>query len=163
MVIKKAKKGDKVQVEYTGKLKDGTVFDSSKGKQPLCFTLGSGQVIPGFDKALDGMKLNEQKSFTLSVAEAYGPANKELIKDFPRDKLPKQPEPKEGMMLALQTPDGRQIPARIQKVTKDKVTIDLNHPLAGKELIFEVKLVGINLPEDNCGGDCSCCSDCGGH
>jgi len=170
-MAEKVKKGDKVKIEYTGKLADGAVFDSSEGKAPLCFEVGSGKVIPGFDKAVEGMKLDEKKTFTLPVDKAYGPARPELAQEVPRDKLPKEPEPKEGMMLVMQTPDGRQMPAKITKVADDKVTIDLNHPLAGKELTFEIKVVGINEPEeekeeaekekDSGCSECSSCSGCG--
>jgi FKBP-type peptidyl-prolyl cis-trans isomerase 2 len=144
----KVKKGDKVKINYTGKLEDGKVFDSSEGREPLEFEVGSGKVIPGFDKAVEGMDLNEEKTFTLKSEEAYGPVRKEMVQEFPRDKLPKEPEPKEGMMLLLTAPDGRQMPAKIVKVSEDKVSVDLNHPLAGKDLTFEVKVVGVNEPEE---------------
>ena len=164
------KKGDKVKVEYTGKLEDGTVFDSSEGKAPLCFEVGAQQVIPGFEKADEGMKKDEEKEFTLKVDEAYGPVKEEMVQEIPRDKLPAEPEPKEGMMLMMQAPTGQQIPAKITKVADDKVTIDINHPLAGKELTFSVKVVGVNDPEeakdekkddDGCKpDDCSSCCGC---
>ncbi len=161
------KKGDKVKIEYTSKLADGTVFDTSKGKAPLTFEVGAKQVIPGFDKAVEGMNVDEEKTFTIKSEEAYGPVREELKQEVPKDKLPKEQEPQVGMMLLMQAPDGNQIPARITKVTKDKVTIDINHPLAGKDLTFEVKVVGNNEPassedkkEDEC-GDCSSCCGCG--
>ncbi len=173
----KVKKGDKVKIEYTGKLEDGKVFDTSEGRAPLEFEAGAGKVIPGFDKAVEGMELNEEKTFSIKSEEAYGPVRKELVQEFPRDKLPEKPEPEVGMMLALQGPDGRQIPAKITKVESDKVTIDINHPLAGKDLTFEIKVVGINEPsaekeetkeedkedkkEDSEGG-CDSCDSCPG-
>ena len=139
------KKGDRVTLEYTGTLEDGTVFDSSKNhKKPLEFEVGSGQVIPGFDKAVMGMKKGEKKKFTLQPSEAYGDRNSELTQIVPRTQLPKGHEPKAGMMLAVGTPDGRQVPATITKVTADNVTLDMNHPLAGKALTFDIKLVGIS-------------------
>ncbi len=144
----KIKKGDKVKVEYTGKLKDGTVFDTSEGKAPLSFEIGAKQVIPGFEKAIEGMKVGEDKEFTLSVEEGYGPIKAELQQEIPRDKLPEKPEPKQGMMLLMKAPTGQQIPARIVKVADGKVTIDINHPLAGKELTFTVKVTGVNEPEE---------------
>ena len=163
----KVKKGDKVKVEYTGKFKDGSVFDSSQGRSPLCFEAGSGQVVPGFDKNIVGMGLNQEKTFTIQPAEAYGKVRAELVQEVPRNKLPQKPEPEVGMMLVMRAPTGQQIPARITKVVDGKVTIDINHPLAGKELTFTVKVVGINGPEeekDNSGCDCGeSCSDCGGH
>jgi len=140
-----AKKGDKVTLEYTGTLDDGTVFDSSeKHKNPLKFEVGSGQVIPGFDKAVTGMKKGEEKKFTLQPSEAYGDRNPKLTQIVPRSQLPKGHEPKKGMMLAVGTPDGRQIPATITEVTADNVTLDMNHPLAGKALTFKIKVVGIS-------------------
>ena len=142
------KKGDKVKVAYTGKLEDGNVFDSSEDRAPLSFEVGANQVIPGFDKAIEGMKKDEEKTFTLSVDEAYGPVKEELVQEFPRDKLPDKPEPKEGMMLIMQAPTGQQIPAKIIEVNDGTVKIDINHPLAGKALTFEIKVVGINEPED---------------
>jgi peptidylprolyl isomerase len=157
------KKGDKVKVEYTGKLEDGSVFDSSEGKAPLCFEVGSKQVIPGFDSAIEGMKKDEEKTVEIKCADAYGEANDELKQEIPRDKLPAEPEPKEGMMLVMQAPTGQQVPAKIVKVEEDKVTIDINHPLAGKDLTFTVKVVGINEPEDEKDEEgCSDCSDCSG-
>jgi peptidylprolyl isomerase len=142
------KKGDKVKIEYTGKLTDGSVFDSSEGRAPLCFEVGAKQVIPGFDNAVEGMKMDEEKEFTLKVDEAYGPIKAELVQEVPRDKLPEKPEPEVGMMLMMQAPTGQQIPAKITKIADDKVTIDINHPLAGKDLTFTVKVVGVNEPEE---------------
>lgn len=144
----KIKKGDKVKIEYTGKLKDGKVFDTSEGKGPLSFEIGAKQVIPGFENNVEGMKKGEEKEFTLSADEAYGPVRAELSQEVPRDKLPPEPEPQEGMMLLMKAPTGQQIPARITKVADGKVTIDLNHPLAGRELTFTVKVVGVNEPEE---------------
>ncbi|GJL77525.1 MAG: peptidyl-prolyl cis-trans isomerase [Nitrospinaceae bacterium] len=139
------KKGDKVTLEYKGTLDDGTVFDSSeKHKTPLEFEVGSGKVIPGFDQAVMGMKKGEEKKFTLQPSEAYGDRNPQLTQIVPREQLPKGHEPKAGMMLAVGTPDGRQIPATITEVTADNVTLDMNHPLAGKALTFNIKLVKIS-------------------
>lgn len=152
------KPGDKVKVHYTGKLNDGTVFDSSAGKNPLSFTVGKGQVIPGFEKGVTNLKLNEFKTIAIPAAEAYGPARKELVVELPRTQLPAKPEPKAGMGLMLRDPQGRQLPAKITEVKTDKVVLDLNHPLAGKDLTFEVKVVGINEPDDKeeDSGDCCC-------
>ena len=158
--MNEVKKGDKVKVEYTGKFKDGSVFDSSKGRPPLCFEAGSGQVVPGFDKNIVGMGLNKEKTFTIQPAEAYGNVRAELVQEVPCDKLPPKPEPEVGMMLVMRAPTGQQIPARITKVTDGKVTIDINHPLAGKELTFTVKVVGINGPEEKKECNEESCSDC---
>jgi len=135
------KKGDKVKVDYTGKLDDGTVFDTSDGKQPLEFEVGAGMVIKGFDEAVVGMKKGEEKEIKLKPEDAYGEPKKDLLKKIPKEQLPKEPEPKAGMALMLSTPDGKQFPAKITEVGKDDVTIDLNHPLAGKNLNFKIKIV----------------------
>ncbi len=138
------KKGDKIKVDYTGTLDDGTVFDSSEGKQPLEFEVGAGNIIKGFDSAVIGMEKGEEKEIKIPPAEAYGDSNPELIKKFPRDKLPSDKEPKQGMMLVLGTPDGKKIPAKIAEVNEKEVTLDLNHPLAGKALNFKIKIVEIS-------------------
>ncbi|MFH1275690.1 MAG: peptidylprolyl isomerase [Candidatus Woesearchaeota archaeon] len=149
MVVKKevkksnlVKKGDKVKIEYEGKLEDGTVFDASErhGK-PLEFEVGSGQVIKGFDQAVEGMKANEEKEITIKPEEGYGQPNPDLLKKIPREQLPKDQEPQAGMVLALGTPDGRKFPAIITEVNDKEITVDLNHPLAGKTLKFKVKVV----------------------
>jgi len=137
------KKGDKIKVEYTGTLDDGKVFDSSEGKPPLEFEVGARKIIKGFDEAVIGMKKGEEKEIKLEPKDAYGDLNPTLVKKVPRDKIPKEPEPKPGMILALGTPDGQQIPARITEVSDTDVTIDLNHPLAGKTLTFKIKVVDI--------------------
>ena len=139
------KKGDKVSLHYTGTLEDGRVFDSSKKRnEPLKFTAGSGQVIPGFDQAVVGMKKGEEKKFTLQPADAYGERKPEMTQTVPRKHLPQDHEPKPGMMLVMGTPDGRQVPATITAVTPENVTLDLNHPLAGKALTFDIQIVEIS-------------------
>ena len=138
------KKGDKVRVDYTGTFDDGTVFDASeKQGQPLEFEVGSGQVIKGFDDAVVGMKKGEEKKIVIPAKEAYGEVRAELHKKVPRQQLPQDQEPKVGMILAVGLPNGQQFPARIVAVTKDDVTIDLNHPLAGKRLHFKIKVVNV--------------------
>jgi len=139
------KKGDKIKVEYTGTFDDGKVFDSSeKHGKPLEFEVGASQVIKGFDEAVIGMEKDEEKEVKIPSAEAYGQQKPELVKKVPRDKLPKEPEPKPGMVLAVGAPNGQQIPAMIKEVTETEITIDLNHPLAGKNLNFKLKIVEIN-------------------
>ena len=141
MVIKK---GNKVKVEYTGTLKDGTVFDSSEKHQaPLEFEAGAGQVIKGFDQAIIGMEKGEEKDIVIPPEEAYGDHNPQLVQKVPMEKLPKDKELKPGMMLGVSMPNGMQIPAKITEVTKEEATIDLNHPLAGKELHFHIKIIDI--------------------
>jgi len=141
-----AKEGDTVKVEYEGKLEDGTVFDSSEkhGGKPLEFQIGSKKVIPGFEKAVIGMEKGEEKEIKLKPAEAYGDPNPQLVKKIPRDKLPTDKELKPGMMLSIGLPTGQQIPARITEVGDKEVTIDLNHPLAGKNLNFKLKVMEIS-------------------
>ena len=144
MVIKK---GDKIKVEYTGTLDDGKVFDSSKHGEhshPLEFEVGSGQIIPGFDKAVVGMKKGEEKEIKLKPEEAYGMPNPKMVQKVPRDKFPAEKEPKPGMLIGLGTPDGKQIPAKIVEVNDKEITLDLNHPLAGKTLKFKIKIVEAN-------------------
>lgn len=136
--------GDKVKVEYKGTLDDGTVFDSSEAHgEPLEFEVGTGQIIPGFEEAIMGMEEGEEKEFRLEPSEAYGEHNPQLVKAVPRDKMPLDEEPETGMMLLTELPNGAKIPAVITDLTKEEVTIDLNHPLAGKTLTFEIKVIGI--------------------
>ncbi|MBW2981615.1 peptidylprolyl isomerase [Candidatus Woesearchaeota archaeon] len=141
--MSKVKKGDKIKVDYTGKLDDGTVFDTSEGKAPLEFEAGAGKIIKGFDNAVMGMEVGEEKEVKIEPKDAYGDPNPNMMKKIPRDKLPPEPAPKEGMMLALKTPDGKQFPAKITEVNDKEITIDLNHPLAGKTLNFKIKVVDI--------------------
>ncbi len=139
--------GDAVTLHYKGTLGDGQTFDSSEGRTPLTFTAGENQVIPGFDTAVMGMKIGDKKVFTILTEEAYGPIRAELMKEFPRANLPEGMEPKVGMPLAMQGPQGQSIPVTIVKVTPENVTIDLNHPLAGKDLTFDIEIVAINDPQ----------------
>jgi FKBP-type peptidyl-prolyl cis-trans isomerase 2 len=139
------KNGDKVKVDYTGSFDDGTVFDdSSKHGAPLEFEVGAGMIIPGFEKACLGMKKGEEKNIHLEPCDAYGDINPEAVKKIPREHLPKGQEPQAGMILVINLPNGVQIPARIVEVTDKEVSIDLNHPLAGKCLNFKFKVVDIN-------------------
>jgi peptidylprolyl isomerase len=137
------KNGDTVRVQYIGTFKDGTVFDRSKDGQPLSFVVGSGQVIPGFEKAVAGMRLNEGKKITIPAAEAYGQKQKEMIREYPRASLPANINPEKGMVLNMKDKEGRIMPATIVDVNKEKVVLDLNHPLSGKDLCFDIKVVGI--------------------
>ena len=139
-----AKNGNTVQVHYTGKLADGTVFDSSAGRDPLEFTIGSGQLIPGFDEAVKGMKVGEKKTVTIPANEAYGPRRDDMIMEVPREKLPSDINPEVGMMLESTGKDGGRIIFTIINVSDNNtVTLDANHPLAGKDLTFEIELVKI--------------------
>ncbi|MEF8879319.1 MAG: peptidylprolyl isomerase [Candidatus Thermoplasmatota archaeon] len=138
------KKGDKVKVEYTGRLEDGTVFDSSDNHdQPLEFTAGGGQVIKGFDEAVIGMEKGEKKEITLEPEEAYGEHQPDLIKKMPRENFNVDQEIEPGMTFIMKLPDGRQIPATIKDTGEENVTIDLNPPLAGKTLTFDIKILDV--------------------
>jgi len=136
-------KGSKIKVHYTGTLEDGAVFDSSEGNEPLEFEVGAGQLISGFDTAVIGMKQGEEKTVKIPPEQAYGNHEEGLTKKIPRESLPKERDPEVGMVLGLSTPDGQQIPTRIIEVTPTDVTIDLNHPLAGKTLNFKIRIVEI--------------------
>ena len=137
------KNGSKVKVHYTGSFEDGNVFDTSEGKDPLEFEVGSGKLIKGFDTALIGMKEGEEKEVTLKPEEAYGEKHDNLVQEVPKDALKGQFDPKEGMQLMLKAPDGHQMVATIVKVGDEKLTIDMNHPLAGKTLKFKLKVVNV--------------------
>lgn len=134
--------GKSVKVDYTLKV-DGKVVDSSKGRQPLQFKAGSHEVVPGFEKAVMGMKVGEKKSFKLSPEEGYGAQNPKAIQDVPRKELPADLTPKAGMTLYAQAKDGQRFPVRIVEVKKDVVVMDFNHPLAGKTLDFDVEVLDI--------------------
>jgi peptidylprolyl isomerase len=138
-----AKKGDSVKIHYTGRLDDGTVFDSSREREPLEFTLGAGMVIPGFDDAITGMKVGEEKSTSIPVDEAYGPRRDDLLISVPTERLPDDMEPQVGQQLQMQTGDGQTFVAAVTRVGEDEVVLDANHPLAGKDLTFDIELVEI--------------------
>ena len=139
-----AKAGDTVQVQYTGKLSDGTVFDTSVGKDPLEFKLGSGQIIAGFDKAVTGMHVGDKKTVTIPAADAYGARRPDLVVEVPMSQLPGDIKPQVGMQLESTQKDGSTLVVTITRVTDNtSVTIDANHPLAGQDLTFEIELLKI--------------------
>jgi peptidylprolyl isomerase len=141
--MSQAKSGDTVRIHYTGKLRNGTQFDSSEGRDPLEFSLGSGQVIPGFDRAVDGMSIGDSKTVTIPPEEAYGPKHEQLVQDVPKTALPADLSPEVGMRLQSRAPDGRTLQLVVTDVADDTITVDGNHPLAGEELTFDIKLVAI--------------------
>ena len=138
-----AKNGDKVKIHYTGKLKDETVFDSSVEREPLEFTVGDGKIIPGFDNAVVGMNPGESKTVTISPDMAYGPHREELVVDVERERVPNNLDLKVGGFVQIRQRDGGVIQAKVTDVSESKVTLDANHPLAGKDLTFDIKLVEI--------------------
>jgi peptidylprolyl isomerase len=135
--------GDTVKVDYTLKLADGTVFDTSVGKTPFQFTLGQNQVIPGFEKAVIGMKVGNSKTVTILAADAYGPRNEGMVQVVPKTQLPAGSDPKVGMQLQGSNPNGSSTVFTIIKVDDTTVTLDGNSALAGKDLTFDIKLLDI--------------------
>lgn len=138
-----AGKGDAVKVHYTGRLLDGTVFDSSEGRSPLGFTLGDGNMIKGFDAAVYGMSIGDQKSVTIPCAEAYGEKREDMMLDIPMNQVPPSIKPEVGMELSLQNQMGQPMPVKVVYVDEEKITLDANHQLAGEDLIFDITLVEI--------------------
>lgn len=143
------KKGDRVAVEYVGKFESGEVFDSSNHgdhSHPLIFVAGDGEVIPGFDNSVIGMHEGQSKEVTIKPADGYGEVDPRLQQEIPKNNfnLPRNQQPQVGMQLMMSAPDGQRIPALVVAVGKENVTLDFNHPLAGKTIIFSLKIVGIN-------------------
>jgi len=135
--------GNKVKIHYTGTLENGSQFDSSEGREPLAFELGSGQVIPGFDKAVEGMTVGESKSVSIAPEDAYGPRNEQAIQEVPKSALPENLVPVEGMTLQAQNQNQQPVQLTVTEVGEETITVDANHPLAGKTLNFEISLVEI--------------------
>lgn len=142
--MKQAQAGDTVQVHYKGTLPDGQLFDSSEGRDPLAFQLGSGQVIKGFDDGVTGMSIGDKKTIHIPNAEAYGPVNEDMVVHFERAQIPADIPLEIGGTLNMHQDGGQVIPVVIREVTEEHVVLDANHPLAGQDLIFELELVGIN-------------------
>lgn len=138
-----AKSGDNVKVHYTGSLEDGTRFDSSMNREPLQFTLGEGNVIAGFEQAVIGMSPGETKTVTVPSEQAYGPRHEEAVQEFPRSAVPEHIDLQIGLQLQAQDSTGQPIILTVASMTEDTVTLDANHPLAGKDLIFELELVEV--------------------
>jgi len=138
-----AKNGDSVSIHYTGKLSDGKIFDSSEGKEPLSFTLGSNQVISGFEEAALGMMVGESKTVTIPKEKAYGVYDTEKVIQFPKERIPVDVETEVGMQVKLQNQDGQEIVVRVTEVSEEHVILDANPPLAGKDLTFDIELIAI--------------------
>ena len=141
--MSQAKSGDTVKIHYTGTLDDGTEFDSSAGRDPLEFEIGSGQVIPGFDKAVEGMTVGDKQSVRIEATDAYGDRHEQLVQTVPKSALPEEIEPAVGMALQSQSPDGQVMNLTVTEVTDDAITVDANHPLAGQALTFDIELVAV--------------------
>jgi len=141
--MSEATKGHRVHVHYTGKLDDESVFDSSDGRDPLTFELGKGQVVPGFERAVFGMKVGEKKTVTIPSQEAYGPRVEQLVFTTPRENLPQGYDPKVGEMLRLEGRDGQRIDVMVTHADESVVRMDGNHPLAGHDLTFDIELVRV--------------------
>ena len=138
-----AKAGDTVRIHYTGTLNDGSTFDSSEGRQPLEFTVGAGQIIPGLDREIAGMNVGDSRDGNVDSSEAYGPHDAQKVQVVPRSAMPQEVEVAPGMQLQARTPDGQTVPLIVTKVEEQEVTVDANHPLAGQDLNFAGELVEI--------------------
>ena len=141
--MQEVKKGDKIKVHYHGKLTDGTTFDSSEGRDPLEFEVGSGMVIAGFDDGVTGMKVGDKKTINIPADQAYGQRFEDRLMEFPLNRFPEGMVPEVGMQLMMSSGNGEQIPVVITAVGDENVMLDANHPLAGEDLIFDLELVDI--------------------
>jgi len=141
--MQQVKSGDTVKVHYHGKLTDGTTFDSSSGRDPLEFEVGSGMVIKGFDDGVTGMIVGDKKTINIPVDDAYGPKQEEMLVEFPIDQFPPDMKPEVGMPLTMTTSQGQPVQVVIIDIKPEAVILDANHPLAGQELVFDLELVEI--------------------
>jgi peptidylprolyl isomerase len=141
--MSQAKVGDTVKIHYTGTLDDGTEFDSSAEREPLEFSLGGGQVITGFDNAVDGMTVGDSKTVTIPPGEAYGERHEQLVQEVPKTSLPDDMKTEVGMQLQSQSTDGQVMNLVVAEVAEESITVDANHPLAGQALTFAIELVEI--------------------
>lgn len=141
--MQQAQNGDKVRVHYHGTLRTGETFDSSQGREPLEFTVGSGQVIKGFDEGVRGMQVGEKKTLEIPVDDAYGQKSNEMMFEFPKTQFPDDMTPEVGQQLMMSNGSGQSFPVTITEVKDDSVLLDANHPLAGQDLIFNIELVEI--------------------
>lgn len=141
--MQQAQNGDKVRVHYHGTLRTGEIFDSSNGKEPLEFTVGSGQVIKGFDEGVKGMQEGEKRRLEINVEDAYGEKSQDMIIEFPKTQFPEDMSPEVGQQLMMSNGSGQSFPVVITEVKQESVLLDANHPLAGQDLIFDIELVEI--------------------
>jgi len=141
--VEQAKNGDIVKVHYTGKFDDDIIFDTSEGREPLQFKIGENTVIPGFEQAVVGMNPGDVKTVKLASEEAYGPHRDELVMDVPREKVPPAVNPKMGDILQVQLSNGQMSYALVTEVNEETLVLDANHPLAGRDLVFDIQLLEI--------------------
>lgn len=137
------KANDTIKVHYTGKLNDGSVFDSSIDREPLEFTLGQGQLIPGFESGVIDMAVNEKKTVNIPFTEAYGERREDMMQEVPKNQLPPEIKPEVGMGLVSQTPEGQEMRLTVAEVKEETIVVDANHPLAGQDLTFEIEVLEI--------------------
>lgn len=140
----KAAQGNTVKIHYKGTLTDGTVFDSSEGREPLEFKIGSGQVIPGFEEAVHGMEPGEKKQVNIPSDKAYGPRNEQLVITIPKNQVPEDLKPEVNQRLQMGGPGGQVVYVTVTGITDQEITVDANPPLAGEDLIFDIELVEIS-------------------
>jgi len=141
--MQQAQQGDKVRVHYHGKLRSGETFDSSEGRDPLEFTVGSGQVIRGFDEGVKGMQVGDKRTVEIGVDDAYGAKSEDMIIEFPKEQFPPEMKPEVGQQLMMNNGSGQSFPVTVTDVKEESVLLDANHPLAGQDLIFDIELVEI--------------------
>ena len=153
--MEKVETGQFVSVHYKGMLQNGEVFDSSEGRHPLEVEMGAGQIISGFEKALMGMSLNEKKVFTLAPEDAFGQKDESRIHSFPREDVSAEVNSEVGQTVAISLQGGRQVPGIITEVDDEKVVVDLNHPLAGQTLTFDIEVVGISATATQDPAECA--------
>jgi peptidylprolyl isomerase len=162
--MEKVVNGKFVSVNYKGTLENGDIFDTTEGCQPMEVQMGSGQIIKGFEDAILGMSVNDKKVFTIDPQDAYGHRIEGYVQTIPRKEMPSDMEVEQGDFIGIQTPDGRQIPAQVTELDDEKMVLDLNHPLAGMTLTFEVEVVGVSdtptQEDEACGSGCECSSGC---
>jgi len=141
--MQQVQSGDKVKVNYTGKLRNGETFDSSEGREPLEFTVGGGQVIKGFDQGVMGMQVGDKRTVEIEVVDAYGEKNQDMVIEFPKTQFPADMKPEPGMQLMMNNGEGQSFPVLVKEVKEETVLLDANHPLAGEDLVFDIELVEI--------------------
>jgi len=144
---KAIRSGDTISVHYTGKVENGEIFDTSSGRRPLTFTVGTGQIIHGFDEAVVGMTTGQKKTVTIPPEQGYGHRQVELIVDIPKDAVPEDMEIEKGMMIELVDPQGNKMPAEVFEILDELIRMDLNHFLAGKTLVFDIEIVAIGAQQ----------------